>query len=69
MTIFFGLHFLPCLQKKSKIFFCFGECLPLLGKPWLVGRTFPGTDFTADLIAVAISQLGLSSYAFPPAVP
>lgn len=66
---FFGLHLLPCLQKKSKIFFCFGGCLPLPGKPWLVGRTFPGTDFTADLIAVAISQHGLSGYAFPPAVP
>lgn len=66
--IFFGLHLLPRLQKKSKIFFCFGGCLPRLGKPWLVGRTFPGTDFTEDLIAVAISQLGLSGYAFPPAM-
>lgn len=68
VKILFGLHLFPCLRKKSKIF-CFGGCLRLPGKPWLVGRTFPGTDFTADLMAVAISQLGLSSYAFPPAVP
>lgn len=69
MKTFFGLRFLPGLQKKSKILFCFGACLPLTGKPRLVGRTFPGTDFMADLIAVAMSQLGLPGYAFPLAVP
>lgn len=63
------IEFTSTSQTKSKIFFCFGGCLLLPGKPWLVGRTFPGTDFTADLIAVAISQLGLSGYVFPPAVP
>lgn len=56
-------------ERKAKISFCFGGCLPPLGKPWLVGRTFPGTDFMADLTAVAISQLSLSSSTFPLAMP
>lgn len=37
--------FLSVAPEKRNVFFCFGGCLPLLGKPWPVGRTFPGTDF------------------------